>query len=44
VARASFGSNTFLGVSEVARVFECADADSVGLILSVSAGAARSRR
>jgi hypothetical protein len=44
VARASLGYNTFLGVGKVVRVFGCADADSVGDMFSVGAGAARSRR
>jgi hypothetical protein len=44
VARASLGSNTFLGVGRAVRVIGCADAGSVGFMFSVGAGAARSRR
>jgi hypothetical protein len=44
VASRSLGSNTFLGVGRMVRVFKGADTDSVGDMFSVKAGAARSRR
>jgi hypothetical protein len=44
VARASLGSNGFLGVGRVVSVLGSADADPVGLMFSLCACAARTRK